>query len=330
MRQTVAADRMTFNHKRIGRTFLLVLAVCLLPVSPGCKSAKNTAQPTVLTQQIDLQGHRGARGLLPENSIPSFLLAADLGVDTIELDVVVSKDSQVVVSHEPWFSSEICSHPDGTAVTEDEQHGLNIFAMTYAEIGRFDCGRRGNPRFPAQKATPVKKPLLAEAVSALERHASQTGRKPVLYNVEIKSKPEGDNLYHPAPPAFARLVHEVLSSADVLARTTIQSFDPRALEAVRNVDTMVSVALLVENELGLAENLAGLTFLPNIYSPNYRLVDARLVSDVRQRGVTLVPWTVNDEKAMTELLGLGVDGLITDYPDRGRRVVDAYRESVVQ
>ncbi len=318
---------MTFNHRLLGRAAWLSCAAYILLASPGCKSTADVAQWNATTKGIDLQGHRGARGLLPENSIPSFLLAADLGADTIELDVVVSKDSQVVVSHEPWFSAEICSHPDGMAVTEAEQHGLNIFTMTYGEIARYDCGLRGNPRFPAQKPTVVTKPLLADAVAALERHVLQKGRPPVRFNVEIKSKPEGDDAFHPVPETFARLVHDVLVSAGTLSRTTIQSFDPRALEAMRKIDATVTLALLVDNDLGLDENLSRLTFVPATYSPDYRLVDVRLVRSVHDYGMALVPWTVNDEGIMAALIEMGVDGVITDYPDRGWRVVDRFRRN---
>ncbi len=151
-------------------TFPFLLMTCLM----GCSSVV----------EYDLQGHRGARGLLPENSIPGFLLALEYGVDTIEMDVVVSADSQVVVSHEPWMSAEICSHPDSTAVDEEEAMSLNLFTMSYERIALFDCGSRGNERFPEQEPMSVAKPLLVDALRAVES-AAET---PVRYNIEIKSR----------------------------------------------------------------------------------------------------------------------------------------------
>ena len=261
----------------------------------------------------DLQGHRGARGLLPENSIPGFLLAADLGVDTIEMDVVVAADSQIVVSHEPWMSSEICSHPDGTPVTEEEARSLNLYTMSYEEIAAVDCGSRGNPRFPDQEPRAVQKPLLSEALRAIENHSERT----LQYNIEIKSKEDGDGVFHPDVDTFAELLYEVLAEQDLLNQVTIQSFDPRSLEAVRRIDSQVTLAFLVSNELGLEANMDRLSFIPQAYSPNHNLVDRSLIDSVHGLGMAIVPWTVNDSDRMKELLYLGVDALITDYPDRG-------------
>ncbi len=326
-------DKCSRFQRRGGRTRPLprhapaaaaTLLLCVLLA--GCATAgEETRGPAINpAQSVDLQGHRGARGLLPENTVPSLLLAVDLGVSTVELDVVISSDSQVVVSHEPWFSHEICTKPDGAPVAESEAHELNIFRMNYSEVKRYDCGSRGNERFPQQRKMAVSKPLLSDAIEAVERHAATTNRTPVYYNVEIKSKPEGDNKYHPEPMAFASLVYQVLRDTDVLDRSTIQSFDPRSLEAVRRIDSSVTLALLVDNELGLAGNLDRLSFRPEIYSPNYRLVDRNLVDAVHAIGVRIIPWTINETAEMESLLHLGVDGIITDYPDRGRAVVDSF------
>lgn len=260
----------------------------------------------------DLQGHRGARGLLPENSVPGFLLALEYGVDTIEMDVVVSTDSHIVVSHEPWMSAEICSHPDGTAVSEEEAISLNLFTMSYGRIATFDCGSRGNERFPEQEPLAVSKPLLSDAIRAIESSAET----PVRYNIEIKSREEGDGVFHPDVDTFASLVHEVIEEFEVMDRTTIQSFDPRSLESYHRIAPQATLALLVSNELGFQANLDRLSFTPRIYSPNHRLVDRALVDSAHSAGLTIVPWTINETARMRELLDLGVDGIITDYPDR--------------
>lgn len=118
---------------------------------------------------FDIEGHRGARGVYPENSIPGFIYALELGVTTIEMDVVVSADRKLVVSHDPWMSSAICLHPDGTPVTKDEEAGLNLYRIDYDEIKRYDCGSRGNERFPLQQKMPVCKPLFSEVIDTIEK-----------------------------------------------------------------------------------------------------------------------------------------------------------------
>ncbi len=286
------------------RIFSYLFMACLI----GCSSVT----------EYDLQGHRGARGLLPENSVPGFLLALEYGVDTIEMDVVVSADSHVVVSHEPWMSPEICSHPDGTVVGEEEAMSLNLFTMPYERIALFDCGSRGNERFPEQEPLSVVKPLLADALRAVES-AAET---PVRYNIEIKSRKEGDGVFHPDVDTFASLVHQVIDEYELMDRTTIQSFDPRSLESYHRIAPQATLALLVSNEWGFQANMDRLSFLPQIYSPNHRLVDRALVDSVHSAGLTIVPWTINETARMRELLDLGVDGLITDYPDRAKAMAN--------
>jgi len=286
------------------RIFSYLFMACLI----GCSSVT----------EYDLQGHRGARGLLPENSVPGFLLALEYGVDTIEMDVVVSADSHVVVSHEPWMSPEICSHPDGTVVGEEEAMSLNLFTMPYERIALFDCGSRGNERFPEQEPLSVVKPLLADALRAVES-AAET---PVRYNIEIKSREEGDGVFHPDVDTFASLVHQVIDEYELMDRTTIQSFDPRSLESYHRIAPQATLALLVSNEWGFQANMDRLSFLPQIYSPNHRLVDRALVDSVHSAGLTIVPWTINETARMRELLDLGVDGLITDYPDRAKAMAN--------
>lgn len=265
---------------------------------------------------FDLQGHRGARGILPENTIPSLLIALDFPITTLEFDVVVSADSLIVLSHEPWFHHEISSHPDGRPVEPEEALGLNIFQMTYEEISRFDVGIRGHVRFPEQQPMAVSKPLMRDAIREVEAHKAATGREPVFYNIETKSHPDGYNLYTPEPQVFAELLYRELEELGVLDRVFIQSFDVATLQAMRTIDPTMPLILLVENERGLDWNLEQLGFIPEVYSPNFRLIDAELVSRVHGMGMRLVPWTINEKDDMLRIVELGVDGIITDYPNR--------------
>lgn len=275
-------------------------------LSSGCNS--DSMKP------LDIQGHRGARGLLPENSIPAFIYAAELGVTTLELDVVVSADSKLVVSHEPWMSSKICSHPDGTAVAKDEEMKLNLYKMTYEEIKKYDCGKRGNRLFPQQKKLEVFKPLLSEVIDPIEKLSGQKKRKPIHYNIEMKSMPAGDGRYHPAPSDFARLLLQEIKKHRIQKRVIVQSFDVRTLKEMDRLDKKIRLALLADSG-GFAAHLTMLGFDPAIYSPNYRMVSMALIKHAHDRNILVIPWTVNDSAEMKKLIDWGVDGIITDYPD---------------
>jgi len=270
---------------------------------------------------IDLQGHRGARGLLPENTIPAFLRALDLGVTTLEMDIAINAQGHAVLSHEPWMSAKICSHPDGRAVTAEEEKNLRIFAMSDTDVAGYDCGSRGHPDFTQQQAMTVSKPLLSDVLKAVATHSAETGRDPVLFNIEIKSRPGAEGIFHPEVKEFAEILYRTVKQHGTLERTTVQSFDPRALEATYSIDPQVSTALLVENSDGFQQNLSLLSFTPDIYSPNYELVDEALVSAAHKQDIQVIPWTVNDENSMRMLVEMGVDGLITDYPDLGIEVL---------
>lgn len=296
----------------------------MLILTSGFSSIILTDMATVNTgtaKVIDLQGHRGARGLFPENTIPAFLFALDLGVTTLEMDVVINAAGNVFLSHEPWMSEDICTHPDGRPVNESEAKSLKLYTMSDEEIAGFDCGSRGHHRFPQQRSLKVSKPKLSDVFEAVKVRSEETGREPVLFNIEIKSSPQGDGLFHPPVDEYAQVLYDVLTQHDTLARTSIQSFDPRALEAAHKIDEDVSLVLLVENGKSMQINLERLTFKPDIYSPDYNQVDKDMITAAHALEIQVIPWTVNDEETMQRLIEMGVDGLITDYPDLGMKVL---------
>ena len=266
---------------------------------------------------FDWQGHRGARGLLPENTIPAFLHALTYpAIKTLELDVVITKDNQVIVSHEPWMSATICKLPDGSTITDEQEKALKIIELSLAEVQAFDCGSKVHPRFPEQQKLPTYKPSLREVITAAEAEAERLQRPLPYYNIEIKSLPEWDNVFTPVPETFASLVLSVIQEAGVNTRVTIQSFDPRSLQAVYALAPQQSLAYLIANENTTVDNLALLDFKPAIYSPYYELVTAEMVDFLHQSDIQLIPWTVNDPADMKRLQKMGVDGMITDYPNR--------------
>jgi glycerophosphoryl diester phosphodiesterase len=293
------------------RFFLIILLFNATAVSAQ-SSTPSRLRPL---PNFDFEGHRGARGLLPENTLSSFLKALELGVTTLEMDVVITKDHQVVLSHEPYLSSEICSKPDGTPISPSEEKASNIYMMTFAELARYDCGKRGHARFPQQQPQPATKPLLRNVIHCVEKVCQERGLPPVFYNIEIKSTRAGDGVFHPRPSEFARLVYEEVRRNGVLDRTIFQSFDERTLESLHAFDSDLYFCLLVENADGLEKNLARLSFQPQIYSPYYKLVSPELVREVRRRGMKLIVWTVNTLEEMKNLKAMGVDGIITDYPN---------------
>ncbi len=271
----------------------------------------------LFNQEIfDLQGHRGCRGLIPENTIPAFLKAIDWGVKTLELDVVVSKDSQIVVSHEPFFAAAICLTPQGDSIDPKREKKYNIYEYTAAEIRSFDCGSIGNPRFPEQQKMKTFKPTLREAIRATEAYWQKKQAKPVFYNIETKCTPEGDSIYHPKPAVFAQLLYEELKALKILERVYIQSFDVRTLQVFKKLDEEIPLVLLIENKESLRENLEKLGFTPSVYSPYYQLVTPELIKEAHEFGMKIIPWTVNEPEDMNKLRKMGIDGLITDYPNR--------------
>lgn len=281
----------------------------------------NIPEDEILIQEsFDLQGHRGARGLMPENSIPAFLKAVDLGVKTIELDVVVSKDKQIIVSHEPFFSPAICLDAKGDTIKEGTEKEFNIFNYTVEEIQKFDCGSIGNKRFPEQEKMKVAKPTLKEAIKTTEAYILKKKAKPVFYNIETKSKPEGDSIFHPKPDEFAKLLYDELKTLKILDKVFIQSFDVRTLQAFKKIDEEIPLVFLVENTLPLQENLNKLGFTPSVYSPMYERLSIEEVKKAQELGMKVIPWTINEIADMKRLQRMGIDGLITDYPDRFQKL----------
>ncbi|MCG8323739.1 MAG: glycerophosphodiester phosphodiesterase [Cytophagales bacterium] len=272
------------------------------------------------SQKIDIQGHRGARGLLPENTINAFIKAVDLGVSTLELDVVISKDEKVVISHEAYMSGAICLDQNARAIENADEKSHNIYQMAYETIRKYDCGIKGNDRFPEQEKVTVHKPLLSEMVEIVEKHIRENNLDPVNYNIEIKSTPGGDNIYHPSPKKFTDIVYNEVKQLLPLERVIIQSFDIRVLQYLHEKDPKVTLAFLVENKLNYKAQLKKLGFEPAIYSPYYKLLDANVIEKLHKKNIKVIPWTINDPVEMKLMIEWGVDGIITDYPNRAIRL----------
>jgi glycerophosphoryl diester phosphodiesterase len=273
------------------------------------------AHSLIAQGNFDRQGHRGCRGLMPENTIPAMKKALDLGVQTLELDAVISKDKQVVVSHDTYMSSHIALKPDGTPVTAAEEKAINLYQLTYAEIKKFDVGSKPHPEFNQQQKLAVYKPLLSVLIDSVDAYAKAKGLPLPMFNIEIKSMLATDGVYHPAPQEFVDLVLGVCKSRNLGKRLTIQSFDVRPLQLIHKQYPAVNLSYLTANTKSLADNMAALGFTPYAYSPYYKTVTGETVKACHEQKMAIIPWTVNTKAEIESLAKLGVDGIISDYPN---------------
>jgi len=253
---------------------------------------------------------------MPENTIPGFKLATRQALDWLEMDVVVSGDGKIVVSHEPWMNHELAIRKDGSTLTPAEGKALNLYQMPYREINDYDVGSLPHPNFPDQRQKSANKPRLTRVVEEVEEHIVLYGLRMVGYNVEVKSRPEWYGTYQPEPAEYVRILMDEIHDLNIDERLIIQSFDVAILQEVRKRDRTIEIALLVDNEEGLEANLKNLGFVPEHYSPHERLVDSTLVTEVQNRDMEIHVWTVNEKLRMQELADMHVNGIITDYPDR--------------
>jgi glycerophosphoryl diester phosphodiesterase len=273
---------------------------------------------------LEVHGHRGCRGLYPENTLPAFLHALTLGVDVLELDVVISQDQQVVVSHEPWLSARLGRGPQGQLLGAADERQFNLYELPYPLIQGCTVGEWAHPDFPEQQPVLSYRPLLREVLEQVEAACQQLGRPPVGYSVEVKSNPAGDNVFHPAPAPFLDLVVAELQAAGVLTRTTLLSFDARILQVARRAYPDLALCLLIEDILPPVSNLfAELGFEPEILGPDFHLLSAELVQSLRALypALRLVPWTVNSPADLRLVASWNVDGITTDYPNRLMQLV---------
>lgn len=260
--------------------------------------------------RIEVQGHRGARAMRPENTLPAFGYALEVGADVLELDVVVTRDDRLVVAHDPHVSPALCTGPKGRPVPE----GLAIRSLTLAELRRFDCGAKKNPRFPEQVPAPgARIPTLEEVLDFVAKHEAPAA-KTVGFNIETKIEPAHPELF-PTPARFAGLLVQTLEAKAVVDRAVVQSFDARPLRAVRAKNPKIRIAMLISDNapplVPIAKDLGAA-----IISPHHEWITKAAVAELHAAGVRVVPWTANDEAAWARLVKMEVDGIITDDPAR--------------
>src|SRR5450432_2678568 len=229
-----------FHSKMIVKKIILLVVVLAFACHTSKKISMNLPA-------FDTEAHRGGRGLMPENTIFSMLNGLKLGVTTLEMDAVITKDKQVILSHEPFFNHEITTKPDGSFIDEKEEKKYNVYTMTYAETQQYDVGMKPHPRFPQQQKIKAIKPLLSDVIDSAEAFAKRTHRALPFYNIETKTQPLTDNMYHPAPAEFVDILMNVIKSKKIDKRIIIQSFDPRTLQIIHTKYPTIKTALLIED-----------------------------------------------------------------------------------
>jgi len=272
-------------------------------------------------QKFMLIGHQGARGIMPENTIPGMIKALDLDVNVLNMGVVISKDGEVVLSHEPYFNNEISIRPDGKPITFKDEKKYNMFEMDYEEIRKFDVGTKVHNRFPGQMKMKAYKPLLSETIDSVEAYVKKNKLAKPLYNIETALIRKGDGVFQPDASVFIEKIMEILKEKKLTKRVIIQSLDLRTLQYLHEYFPDIKTSLMVDEKQDFEEGIQALGFTPDYYSPYYVLVGKGLVDRCHAAGVKVIPWTVNTAKDMNYLINLGVDGIITDYPNQYTRVM---------
>ena len=301
------------------------------------------AHATADARAFDLQGHRGGRGLWPENTLQGFAEALTLGVDTLELDCAVTKDGVVVLSHDPLLNPEITRDASGKFI---ETHGPSFHSLTYAQLHKYDVGRikPGTPYaalYPDQKGMDgVRIPRLADLFALVKK----SGNTMVRFNIETKITPlKPDETV--GAQAFAEAVVKVVREAKMEKRAAIQSFDWRTLAVVKKIAPEIETVALTTlrpgggnvapGAPGPSPSLGGLDVddfggsIPKAvkaigataWSPNWGDVAAAQVKEAQGLGLKVIPWTINESADMEKFIDMGVDGIITDRPDRLRAVL---------
>ena len=298
---------------------------------------------TNLAYSLDLQGHRGARGLAPENTLRSFATALGIGVTTLELDAGISRDGVVVVSHDRALNPDITRGPDGEwlAAPGPAIHSLDLAELKRYDVGGIRPGTKYAERYPRQQSVRGERiPALAELFALTARAGNDT----VRFNIETKLSPlaPGET---PPPEAFADALVAAIREAGLAHRCTVQSFDWRTLARVQSSAPEIETAYLSAQQdwldnIGVGQPgpspwTAGVdaddygASVPRmvaaaggrVWSPYHAEVDAARLAEAHELGLRVVVWTVNEVPRMRELIRMGVDGIITDYPDVLRAVM---------
>lgn len=289
------------------KTRFALYALCAV-LATGCGNGEEK-QPLV-------HAHRGGAALYPENTIEAMVNAVRIGVPVMELDLQVTKDSCVVVSHDAYLNAAKALTPEGKEIPAGKDRDYRIYGMDYDSLRLYDVGSKPNPDYPGRVNTPCRIPLLSDLIDNVENTAKAT-KDTVRYNIEIKSDPAKDGVFSPDYRTYADLCMQVMLSKDLGDRLLVQCFDPRTLNYLHERYPSVRLSYLVEDSVAsFEEMMSRLDFIPQVFSPESRLLTKDMMRAARAKGMEIVPWTVDDRKEAERLKRLGVDAIITNRPDR--------------
>ena len=299
------------NKNRLMKSLLFLFTAMFLIT---CSTKKHDSQPAEFPK-FSAESHRGGRGAMPENTIPAMLYSLSLdGITTLELDIHVTADKKLVLSHDDYINPQFSLKPDGTEIDKSENKNYPIYQMTYDEIKKFDVGSKAHDGFPDQKKMKVSIPLLEDVIDSVQDFIKTHDRQQVFYNIETKSSEAKDNVLNAAPEEFVKLLMDVVEKKGVTPYVIVQSFDVRTLQILNEKYPHVRTSYLLGTSK-IEEDLEVLGFVPDIYSPNFKSITKEDVEKCHSRGIKVVVWTPNTKEEIDELKAMGVDGIITDYPE---------------
>ena len=293
-------------------SFLIVVLVA------GCtqKTYQQKDMTNVNFPSFSAEAHRGGRGLMPENTIIAMQDAMSFdAVTTLEMDTHITKDGKVVVTHDDYLSPSFMLTPEGKEIPKADDNKYPIYQMNYDLLRTFDIGTKVNTGFPQQKKIKTYIPLLADLIDSVQKEIKLKNKKQLFYNIETKCEVAGDNLVNPVPEVFVKLLMDVIEDKKITPFVVIQSFDKRTIQIINQKYPKVKTSFLIGNKKTYEENIADLGYKPFIYSPEWKLVNADLITKAHADGVKVIPWTVNTKTEINRLKSLKVDGIITDYPN---------------
>jgi glycerophosphoryl diester phosphodiesterase len=258
---------------------------------------------------LDIQGHRGARGHLPENTLPAFALAIELGVTTLELDVGITRDGVVAVHHDRRLNPDLARGPDGAWVTWPTP---TLHSLSFQELQRYDVGRM-RPGSDYERRFPKQQPIDGTRIPRLADLFELARKTPVRFNIELKLVPSHPDETLPPEP-FAGAVLAEVRKHGMESRSTLQSFDWRAVKVIEREAPQLATAYLTEAGDSILEKArdAG----ARTWAPDYRALTKDALEKAHRAGMRVVVWTVNEPRDIARLIAWGVDGIISDYPDR--------------
>jgi len=262
------------------------------------------------------EAHRGGRGLVPENTIMAMINTLNIkGITTLEMDTHITKDGQVVVTHDDYLSPAFMLTPEGKEIPETDAKRYPVFGMNYAELKSFDLGTKYFEAFPNQQKVKSYIPLLSNLIDSVQQNIKKNKHQQVFYNIETKCSPQGDGVTNPTPEVFVKLLMDVINTKKIAPFVVIQSFDKRTIQLINKNYPKIKTSFLVANKKSYEENIADLGYKPFILSPVWQMVNSELVDKAHADGVKVIPWTANKLEDIQKLKALHVDGVISDYPD---------------